>query len=109
VDPWGRILGRNQDKSLKSFPLCYSQSTIQLCLEISISSNSHNLYTVSTVQLLYTAKENGGKPDKKTIPLSYGLRNPCRNLTSENSQNYAQKPPENCTFLNSAFGFIIFI
>ncbi len=24
--PWGRILGRNWDKSLKSFPPCYSQS-----------------------------------------------------------------------------------
>ncbi len=30
-------LGRNPDKSLKSFPPCYSQSPIQLCLEISIS------------------------------------------------------------------------
>jgi hypothetical protein len=36
----GRILGRNPDKSLKSFPPCYSQSPLQLCLEISISSNS---------------------------------------------------------------------
>ncbi len=40
---WGRILGWNPDKSLESFPPCYSQSPIQVCLEISISSNSHNL------------------------------------------------------------------
>ncbi len=40
---WGRILGRNPDKSLKSFPPCYSQSSLQLCLEIYISSNSRNL------------------------------------------------------------------
>jgi hypothetical protein len=39
----GRILGRNPDKSLKSFPPCYSQSPLQLCLEFSISSNSRNL------------------------------------------------------------------
>jgi hypothetical protein len=38
-----RILGRNPDKSLKSFIPCYSQSPLQLCLEISISSNSFNL------------------------------------------------------------------
>ncbi len=40
---WDRILGRNPDKSLKSFPSCCSQSPLQLCLEISISSNARNL------------------------------------------------------------------
>ncbi len=40
----GKILGRNPDKSLKSFPPWYSQSpAIQLYLAISISSNSRNL------------------------------------------------------------------
>jgi hypothetical protein len=39
-----RILGRIPDKSLKSFPLCYSKSPLQLCLEISIFSNSRNLF-----------------------------------------------------------------
>jgi hypothetical protein len=42
--------------------------------------------TVSTVQLLYTVKEKGGKPDRKPHLLPYGLRNPYRNLKSENSQ-----------------------
>ncbi len=32
--------------------------------------------TVSTVQLLYTVKEKGGKPDRKLYPLPYGLCNP---------------------------------
>ncbi len=27
---WGRILGRNWDKSLRSFPPCYSQSPLQM-------------------------------------------------------------------------------
>jgi hypothetical protein len=40
--------------------------------------------TVSTVQLI---KEKG---------------NPYRNLKSENSQDYAQKPQQICTFMNSA-------
>ncbi len=34
---------RNLDKSHKSFPPCYSLSPLQLGLEISIPSNSHNL------------------------------------------------------------------
>jgi len=38
----GRFLGRNPDWRLKSFPPCYSQSPLQLCLEISVSLNSHN-------------------------------------------------------------------
>jgi hypothetical protein len=32
------------------------------------------------------------KTDRKPHPLPYGLRNPYRNLKSENSQDYAQKP-----------------
>jgi hypothetical protein len=47
--------------------------------------------TVSTVQLLYTVKEKGGKPDKNPPSLFYGLRNPYRNLKPENSLEYAQK------------------
>jgi hypothetical protein len=35
---------------------------------------------------LYTVKEKGGKPDGKPYPLPYGLRNPYRNLKSENCQ-----------------------
>ncbi len=60
----GRILGRNPDKS---FPPCYSRSPLQLCLEIFTSSKSRSL---SSVQLLYTVKEKGGKPDRKPSRLS---------------------------------------
>jgi hypothetical protein len=45
---------------------------------------------MSTVKLLYTVKEKGGQPDRKPNPLPYGLRNPYRNLKSENSQAYAR-------------------
>jgi hypothetical protein len=64
-------------------------------LEISISSNSRNLLQLSV-------KEKEGNPDRKPYPLSYGLRNPYRNLKSENSQDYAQKPQRDFTFMNSA-------
>ncbi len=73
----------------------YTESTA--LLEISISSNSRN----------FSVKEKGGKPDRKLYPLPYGLRNPYRNLKSENSQEYAQKPQCDCTFMNSASGLRI--
>jgi hypothetical protein len=43
------------------------------------------------------------KAERKSYPLPYGLRNPYRNLKPENSQDYAQKPKRNCTFMNSAY------
>jgi hypothetical protein len=36
-------------------------------------------------------KEKGGKPDRNPYPFPYGLRNPYRNLKSDNSQDYAEK------------------
>ncbi len=62
---------------------------------------SHEISYSSTVQLLYTVKEKGGKPDRNHNPPPYGLRNPNRNLKSENPQDYAQKPQRNHTFMNS--------
>jgi hypothetical protein len=55
---------------------------------------------IFTDQLLYKVKEKGGKIDRKLYPLPY--LNLYRNLKSENSQDYAQKPQRNCTFMNSA-------
>ncbi len=60
--------------------------------------------TISSVLLLYTVKEKGGIPDRIPHPLPYRWRNPYRNLKSENSQDYAQKPQRNCMFRNSASG-----
>ncbi len=42
----GWILVGNPDKRPKSFPPCYSQSSLQLWIEISISSNSRNLLKI---------------------------------------------------------------
>jgi hypothetical protein len=57
---------------------------------------------ISIVKLLYTLKKKGGKPDRKHT--LFGLGNPYRNLSSENSQDYAQKPQQNCMIMNSASG-----
>jgi hypothetical protein len=61
--------------------------------------------TVSTLHLLYTVKEKGGKPDRKPYTLLYGLRNPYRNLKSENSEDCDQKSQRNCMFMTSASAF----
>ncbi len=95
----GWILGRNPDKSLEIF-LRHSH----LC---SFALKFIFLQTYATsysfwIQLLYPVKEKGEKPDKKPYPLPYGLRNPYRNLKSENFQDYTQKPQRNYTFINSA-------
>jgi hypothetical protein len=78
----GRILGPNPEKSLKSFPAYYSQSPLQFALKF-IFLQIHATFNVflqihtkriSTVKLLYTVKEKGGKPDRNPCPLPYGLR-----------------------------------
>jgi hypothetical protein len=43
---------------------------------IQTHATSYSFYSA----LLYTVKEQGGKPDRKLHPLPYGLRNPYRNL-----------------------------
>ncbi len=62
----------------------YSFALRFLCLQTNATSSvfqkSHNLLCISTVQLLYTVKEEGGKADRKPYPLPYGLRNPYRTL-----------------------------
>ena len=57
-----------------------------------------------TQPLTVSVREKGEKHERKPYPLPYGLRNPYRNLKSENSQDYAQKPQRNCTFMNLASG-----
>jgi len=96
----GRFLGRNPDNSLKS--PCYSQAPLQLFFFFKLMAP----LTVSTVQLLYSVKEKGGKPDRKPYHIPYDLRNPSRKLKSENSQDYAQTPQRNCVFTNSAISYV---
>ncbi len=68
----GPILGLNPDKSLKSFPPCYSMAPLY-----SIALRFLFLHTHAT-----SRKEKWGKPDRNPYQLPYGLRNPYRNLKS---------------------------
>jgi hypothetical protein len=56
-------------------------------------------------------KKTGSKKSRDTVPLSKsGLKLVCNvnivygNLRSKNSQDYAQKPQRNCTFMNVTSG-----
>jgi hypothetical protein len=99
----GWILGRHPDKSLSSFPPCYSQSLIALPWYFYFYKFTQPVTVSSSiVHLLYTVKEKGGKP---YLP-PYGLWKPYRNLKSENSQDYAQELQQNFMFMNSARGFL---
>ncbi len=69
VLPEVKYLDEIQTKIFKVFLIAIHSYlyTLQLCLEISISSNSRNLLQF----LLYTVKEKGGKPDRKPYLLPY--------------------------------------
>jgi hypothetical protein len=56
----GRILGRNPDKSLKSFLLAIHSHIYSFALRNFFSFKLTKPLTVSTVQLLYIANEKGG-------------------------------------------------
>jgi hypothetical protein len=83
----GRILWRNWDKSLNSFPYCYSQSPPL--------TNSTNLRAPPP-------SPAPPPPSKKGLEMVCNVNIAYGNLKSENSDDYAQKPQRSCTFMNSA-------
>jgi hypothetical protein len=99
--PEALFLDEIPTKVLRVFLLVFSVTSTALSFDFYFFKLTQPL-TVSTIQLLHTRKEKGGKPNWKPYLLPYGLRNPCRNLKSENPQDYALKPQQNCTFMNSA-------
>ncbi len=80
---WGRILGRNWNKSLKSIPPCRSQLPLQ----------------TDFTPLAQPPLRKSGLKLFCNVNIAYG------NLRSENFQGYTQKPQQNCKFKNSASGF----
>jgi len=97
------FLDEIQTKVLRVFLLAIQSHLYSFALRFLFLQTHVTSYSFCSA-LLYTVKEKGGKPDRKPHPLPYGLRNPYRNLKSENSQDYAQKPQRNCKFMNSASG-----
>jgi hypothetical protein len=69
IGPEAKFLDEIQTKVLRVFSLLFTVTSTAF-LEISISSNSRKLLTVSRAQLLYTVIEKGGKPDRKVLEIS---------------------------------------
>ncbi len=89
---------KSRQKSLEWSSLLFSVTSTALPWDFYFFKLTQPL-RVSTVQLLYTVKEKEENliENHNPFPLPYGLslRNPYRNLKSENSQDYAQKPQQN--------------
>jgi hypothetical protein len=94
------FLDQIQTKVLRGFLLAIQSHLYSFALTFLFLQTHATSYSFYSVLLLYTVKEKGGKPDRKPHPLP---RNQYRNLKSENSQDNAEKPQRNCTFMNSAF------
>jgi hypothetical protein len=98
---WGRILGRIETKAWRVFLLfihCYLNS---FALRCKLLQTHATFYVFLQFSYWTLQRRKRGKPDRKTYPLPFGLRNPCINLKSENSQDYAKKPQRNSMFMNS--------
>ncbi len=93
---WGQILGRNP--VLRVFLLAIHSHLYSYALRFLFLQT----HATSTLELLYTVKEKGGKTDRKSYTLPFGLRNPYRNIKSEK----LQKPQLYCTFINSVSAVI---
>ena len=89
---WGWILGRNSDESLKSFALAIHSHLFKLAQPL----------PVSTVLLLYTVKEKGGKPDRKTIPPSLWFKKSVLKPQVRECSRLCLESSTICTFMNSA-------
>jgi hypothetical protein len=88
-----------RQKSLKSYLLAIQSLLYSFALRFLFLQTHATSYSFCSA-LVYTLKEKVGKPESKPHPIPYGLRNPNRDLKSENSQDYGQKPQRNCTFMN---------
>jgi hypothetical protein len=77
--PEAEFLDEIQTKVLRVFLLAIHRHLYNFALRFGfIFFKLMQFLTVSAVQLMYTVKEKGGKPDRKPYPLLYGLRNPYR-------------------------------
>jgi hypothetical protein len=85
-------LDKIQTKVLRVFLPAIHSHLYSFALKFYFFKLTEPLAVLYVLQLLYTVKEKGGKPNRKPYTLPYDLGNPYRNLKSENSQDYAQKP-----------------
>ncbi len=95
--PEAEFLDESHTKVLRVFLLAVQSHLYSFALRfifLQTHATSYSFYCA----LVYTVKEKGGKPNRIPHSFSYCLGTSLRSLKSE---NYAQKPQRNCTFMNS--------
>ncbi len=108
--PWGRILNSEfwneiQTKVLRVFLLAMHSHLYSFALRflfLETHATSYSFYSSFTAHCKGEKRKTWQKTWQKTIPPTLCLRNPYRNLKSENSQDYAQKTQRNSMFMKSA-------
>jgi hypothetical protein len=93
------FLDEIQTRVLRVFLLTVHSHLYSFALRILFLQSHTTSYSFHSSVTVY-GKGERRKLDRKPYALPYGLRNPYRNLKSENSQDYAQKPQRNCMFMN---------
>jgi hypothetical protein len=87
------FLDEIQTKVLRVFLLAIHRHLYSKpCIDMPFSLNSRNLLQFLYGALLYTVKEKGGKPDRISHPLPYGLKSIQKPQVWELSRN--------CKFMN---------
>ncbi len=99
--PEAQFLDESHTKVLTFFLLAIHNLALKF-LYLQAHETSYSFYSSIIVHCKGERRKPDRKPDRKPYPLPYGSRNPYRNLKTENSQDYAQKPQRNCSFMNSA-------
>jgi hypothetical protein len=96
--PETEFLNEIQTKDLGVFLLAIHSHLCSFALRFLFLQTHKTSYSFSSSVTVHCKGER-----RKTI-LPFGLRNPYRNLKSENSPDYAQKPQQNWKFMNSTSG-----
>jgi hypothetical protein len=82
--PEAEFFDEIQTKVIRVFLLAIHSQLYSFALRSPFLETHATSYSIYSSQLLYTVKENRGKPDRKPYPILM-VKNPYRNLKSENS------------------------
>jgi hypothetical protein len=96
---WGRILGRNSDKSLRVFFLAFHSRLCSFALRfifLQTHATSYSFYSWVIVHCMQRRKEEN--MIENHTPLPYGLRKPYRNLKFWELSRLYSKPYRNLKF-----------
>ncbi len=104
VKTWteAEFLDESRQKSEEFFSFLFTVTcTYSFALRFIFLQTHATFYVFLQFSYWTLQRRKRGKPNRKTYLLPFGFRNLYRYIKSENSQDYAQKPQRNSTFMNS--------